>query len=244
MRPVLDRTGRMRVLELWRYPVKSMLGEALDEVVVGADGFEGDRRYALFDTETGQGLTARRVPELLFASARLVGDGVTITLPDGTVTDDDGVLSKWLGRDVELRASDYDGTRTYEVPLVVEEDQEDVWVEWNGPRGAFHDSNKTRVSMVSVGSLGAWDPRRFRSNVLLDGSGEDAFIGHTVRLGSAELTVEKAIDRCVMVTRPQPGGVERDVDVLKTILNDRAGNLAIGALVSTPGVVRVGDELT
>jgi uncharacterized protein len=234
----------MRVLELWRYPVKSMLGEQLAEVDIGLEGFVGDRHWALFDTETGQGLTARRVPDLLFASARVVGDDVEITLPDGTVTNDSAALSKWLGRDVELRRSSFDGTRAYEVPLVVEEDSEDVWVEWNGPRGAFHDSTKTRVSLLSTGSLGAWDARRFRSNVLLDGSGEDELVGTTVILGTATLTVEKPIDRCVMVTRPQPGGIDRDVDVLKTILNERAGNLAIGALVEVGGVVRVGDELT
>jgi uncharacterized protein YcbX len=233
----------MRVLELWRYPVKSMLGEQLDEVEVGTDGFAGDRRYALFDTETGHGLTARRVPELLFASARIVGGGVEITLPDGTVTADDAELSTWLGREVVLRSCTYDGTRTYEVPLVVEEDQEDVWVEWNGPRGAFHDSTKTRVSLVSTGSLGDWDARRFRSNVVLDGSDEDALIGSAATLGTAGLTIEKPIDRCVMITRPQAGGVERDVGVFKTILNERAGNLAIGALVTSPGAVRVGDEL-
>ena len=60
----------MRVSELWRYPVKSLQGEQVDSVAVTADGLEGDRRFAIYDVETGFGLTARRVPELLFASAR------------------------------------------------------------------------------------------------------------------------------------------------------------------------------
>ena len=63
----------MRVLELWRYPVKSLLGERLESVRVTENGFEGDRRFAIYDLETGFGLTARRVPELLFASARTIG---------------------------------------------------------------------------------------------------------------------------------------------------------------------------
>ena len=75
----------MRVTELWRYPVKSLLGERLESVQVTADGFEGDRRFAIYDVETGFGLTARRVPELLFARARLREDGsAEIELPDGS----------------------------------------------------------------------------------------------------------------------------------------------------------------
>jgi len=47
-----------------------------------------------------------------------------------------------------------------------------------------------------------------------------------------------------MTTRPQPGGIERDLDVLRTISRERDGCLAIGALVVQPGAVRVGDALT
>jgi uncharacterized protein YcbX len=65
----------MRVLELWRYPVKSLQGERLDLAAVTTAGLEGDRRFALFDVDTGFGLTGRRVPELLFGAARLREDG-------------------------------------------------------------------------------------------------------------------------------------------------------------------------
>jgi hypothetical protein len=55
--------------------------------------------------ETGFGLTGRRVPELLFAAARLRDDGgVDITLPDGSLARNDEALSKWLGRRVTLRS--------------------------------------------------------------------------------------------------------------------------------------------
>jgi hypothetical protein len=47
-----------------------------------------------------------------------------------------------------------------------------------------------------------------------------------------------------MTTRAQPGGVERDLDVLRTINRDRNGFLSVGALVIEPGAVRVGDTLT
>jgi uncharacterized protein YcbX len=79
--------------------------------------------------------------------------------------------------------------------------------------------------------------------VLLDGEGEDAWVGSTLVAGGAALTVQKQIDRCVMTTLPQPDGIERDLDVLRTIRRDRGGFLAIGALVEQPGVVRVGDDV-
>ena len=232
----------MRVQELWRYPVKSLQGQRLDAVDVGPQGLAGDRQWALFDRSTGFGLTARRVPELLFAAARVRDDGgVEVVLPDGTVTTDDAVLSDWLGRPVTLRAAEAErGPRHYESP----DDDEDLWDAFEGASGAFHDSSRIRVSLVSTGTLGTWDRRRFRANVVLEGTGEDALVGRRVRLGGAELDVVKQVGRCVMVTRPQPGGIGRDNGVLKTIHRERDGSLAVGALVARAGAVAVGDELT
>ena len=236
----------MRVAELWRYPVKSLQGERLTSAEAGPDGLAGDRQWALFDVDTGFGLTARRVPDLLFLSARLRADGhVEVVLPDGTVTSDDAVLSDWLGRSVALRAAaDAPGERRYESPQEIGEADEYDWDVFSGARGAFHDSSRIRVSLVSTGTLGTWDRRRFRANVVLEGAGEDALVGRRVRLGGAELDVVKQVARCVMVTRPQPGGIGRDNGVLKTVHRERDGCLAVGALVARPGTVAVGDELT
>ncbi len=235
----------MRALELWRYPVKSLQGEQLDVARVTPDGLEGDRAFALFDLETGFGLTGRRVPELLFASARLRDDAdVEITLPDGTVTRDDDALSAWLGRRVMLRAADADVTRRYENPIDFEREATSAWVPFSGAGGAFHDSSRAHVSLVSSGTIGTWDRRRFRANVLVDDAGEDALVGSRATLGDSVLDVAMRIERCVMTTRPQPGGIERDLDVLRTINRDRDGCLAIGARVVGPGTVRIGDELT
>lgn len=205
----------MRVAELWRYPVKSLLGERLAGARIGPDGIEGDRRWALVDLGTGLAMTARRVPELLFAAARTRPGGVEVVLPDGTATTDDAVLSAWLGRPVALRAV-----------------------------GACHDNPSFRVSLVSTGALGGWDRRRFRANVVLDGDGEDALVGSAARLGSVLLDVGAPIERCVLVTRPQAGGIGRDTGVLKTVHRERAGRLAVGATVRRPGTVAVGDAVS
>ena len=233
----------MRVVELWRYPVKSLLGERLDEAAIEEEGVEGDRRFAIFDLESGFGLTGRRVPELLFASARVRdGGGVAITLPDGSIAPDDDALSMWLKRRVTLRAADEEETRSYENPVDFEHEATSDWSPFDGAGGVFHDSPRARVSLVSTGTIGSWDRRRFRANVYVDGQGEDAFVGSKMALGDAVLDVAMRIERCVMTTRRQAGGVARDLDVLRTINRDRAGCLAVGGRVLQGGTVRVGDD--
>lgn len=236
----------MQVTQLWRYPVKSVGGERLETATVGDFGIAGDRGWGVFDLGSGTVLTARRTPDLLFASARLVDGELIITIPGVGDADEDAAtpaLSKWLGREVELRRAGDEGG-TYEAPMDFERDAD--WVSWTGPAGAWHDSKWSRLSLVSTATLGDWDIRRFRANIVVDGSGEDDFVGDHLRIGGeagAELAVFKPIDRCVMVTRPQPG-LDRDIDLLKQINAERASRLAIGALVATPGTVAVGDEVT
>jgi uncharacterized protein len=235
----------MRVTEIRRFPVKSMGGETLFDATVTDLGITGDRGWSLYDHATGTTLTARRTPELLYASSRLDADDLVITLPDGSEIGEDGSarLSAWLSRDVELRAAgerNLDTGGVYEVPLDPEHDAE--WVSWTGPGGAFHDSAQTRLSLVSTATLGNWDRRRFRTNVIVDASGEDGFVGGRISIGDVMLDVTKQVDRCVMVSRPQPG-VERDLQVLKTINAERATFLAIGCLVAEPGLLALGDEV-
>jgi hypothetical protein len=235
----------VQVAELWRYPVKSLLGERLDAVAVSADGLEGDRQFAIYDLESGLGLTARRVPELLFASACLRVDGTAeITLPDGSRAEDDDGLSEWLGRPVTLRSAATEAARRYENVVDFEHEPTSGWESFEGAAGAFHDSAGARVSLVSTATTGSWDPRRFRSNILLEGDGEDALVGSRIALGEATLDVGMRIKRCVMTTRAQAGGVERDLDVLRTIARERDARLAVGALVVEQGTIRVGDTLS
>ena len=237
--------GPMRVIALWRYPVKSLQGESIGTAEVTRLGFAGDRQYALFDVATGFGLTARRVPQLLFASARVrTDDSVEITLPDGSVAVDDGALSAWLGRQVTLRAADSSSTpRRYENVADFEHEPSSSWQSFDGSAGAFHDSAGACVSLLSQTTIEGWASRRFRANVLLERGPEDALVGSRVQIGSACLDVGMHITRCVMVTRPQPGGIDRDLDVLRRIHRGRNSCLAVGATVHQPGTVRVGDAL-
>jgi uncharacterized protein YcbX len=236
----------VRVVELWRYPVKSMQGEPLERCRVTADGIEGDRAWALFDPATGYGLTARRVPELLFASARLQADGsVAVLGPDGERLESAQDVGGWLGRPIELRAASEGAASDRLYENVVDPAREDgAWESFRGASGAFHDSGEVRVSLVSTASLGGWDRRRFRANVVFEGASEDLLLGSRLTLGSAELEVGKRISRCVMVTRAQPGGIENDPRVLREIARERENLLAVGATVVRPGEIAVGDRLT
>ena len=107
-----------RVQQLWRFPVKSMAGEAVTQVELTTDGVLGDRAWALQDVESGRIVSAKDVrhfPDLLrcraaYASPPVRGAGwptVTITLPDGSevhCADPDASrrLSQVLAREVRL----------------------------------------------------------------------------------------------------------------------------------------------
>src|SRR6476646_2376709 len=106
------------VEELWRYPVKTMIGEQLNATEVSESGLLGDRAYALRDTSDGKIATAknpRKWPNLFDYRAALVGVPIAgaklpparITLPNGTTigtedTDASRILSAALKREVKL----------------------------------------------------------------------------------------------------------------------------------------------
>ena len=99
------------VLELWRYPVKSLQGELLTSAEIESTGLQGDRCWGIRDVETGKILTGRRAPQLLFAAATLQADGTPmITLPTGVRChgpgrETDAALSDWLDKPVQLVTS-------------------------------------------------------------------------------------------------------------------------------------------
>jgi uncharacterized protein YcbX len=233
--------GVVRVMQLWRFPVKSLQGERVATAPVGPRGIAGDRGWGIVDVATGYVLGAKKEPRLLLAGARVTADGVAVTLPDGTAADDES-LSAWLGRPVRLTRADADRSGTYEIAADFERESDSDWISWQGPVGSFHDSTKVALSVASTGSFGSWDARRFRMNVIVDGAGEETLVGRVVRLGTVVATVVKPVDRCVMVTRAQPG-LERDLDVLRTINRERGTFLGIGLRIDTAGTIAEGDEL-
>ena len=108
-----------RVAEIWRYPVKSMAGEQVPDARLGPLGMHADRMWAVRDVEADVTTSAKRLPGLLWCTARFAaapppeaGPGnapeVIIGFPDGTEvsSSDPGVhaaLSSYVDRDVQLR---------------------------------------------------------------------------------------------------------------------------------------------
>jgi uncharacterized protein YcbX len=248
----------VHVAELWRHPVKSLQGEPLDDAVVEDSGLSGDRRWGIVDRETGMVLTARRVPSLLFASSRLADTGVELLLPDGNVfiapsAHADDVLSEWIGRRVTLAHAESFGAGVGEYFADSTDDNSAV-VTWTMPPGRFVDALPLLV--ITTASLregralhpdGAWETRRFRPNIVVDveddGWVEDAWCGRTIRVGTAAVQPAAPCERCTMVTRPQPG-LDRDLDVFKVLARHHGATFGVWTAVVTPGIVRVGDEVT
>jgi uncharacterized protein len=102
----------MQVAELWRYPVKSMIGEAHDRLTLTTQGVVGDRGWAVRDEVRGGIRGAKKIGGLMTLTAQYTngpGGPVAISLPDGgQVTSDDvevdAQLSAALGHRVTLQA--------------------------------------------------------------------------------------------------------------------------------------------
>ena len=103
-----------KVIEIWRYPFKSMGGGMLSETTLGPLGIPGDRGWALRDEEAGEVRSAKKLPALMRCRARYVREPengeippVEITLPDGTTVRSDAPeaaekLSALIGRKATL----------------------------------------------------------------------------------------------------------------------------------------------
>jgi uncharacterized protein YcbX len=156
------------VVALWRYPVKSMMGEELHAIEVTERGLLGNRAYALVDRADGKAATAKnphKWPRLFDGRATFIAPAhtaapvppVRIALPDGTtVTSDRGdlnqLLSQALNREVTLRAAQR-GTVTAEEywPDMEGLDHRDTVTDFTLPEGTFFDV--AMVHLVTTATL-------------------------------------------------------------------------------------------
>jgi hypothetical protein len=147
----------LHVAELWRYPVKSLLGERLPTLDLVGDGVEGDRTWGIQDRSDGRILTARREPRLLFASSRVAAHGIpVITLPNGQEvagpgSATDAALSAWLGKAVTLVAAAAIEAARAEYFADATDDMSRA-IEWTMPKGRFVDAFPVLI-MTTTGLL-------------------------------------------------------------------------------------------
>ena len=244
-----------RVVALWRYPVKSMLGERVDRIAIDADGVAGDRIRALFDPERGEyasAKTIRRYGDLFRCQATLEDDArVRIVLPDGRAFVEEAAsdaLSQLVGAPVRLARWEERHPRWYSFHgadrRASDPDRRDAT--------RFHDSSRIHlISEATLASLRADAPedvRRFRPNIVVataaGGYPEEGWSGCTIAIGDAHIIVERPCPRCVMPTLPQAGGVEHDPDVRRRLLDRNDDNAGVLCDIAAPGTVALGDDLT
>ncbi len=207
----------LRVDGLWRYPVKSLAGEALNGAELTANGIPGDRIVHVRGPEGVR--TSRRQHRMLGLKGTLGADGQPLV--DGVRWDAPEVLAAVrlaAGDDAELAA--YDGPERFDIlPLLVATD---------GAVAAF-----------------GRDIRRLRPNILIggvDGMDETTWEGAELHIGEAVIGLDSLRGRCPMTT-VDPDTLVRDPAVLKDIGRRFGGRLALNAEVLRPGRVQVGDPV-
>jgi MOSC domain-containing protein len=183
---------------LFRYPVKSMLGETLSELTIGAGGAIGDRAWALHEIVNGRIVSAKKWRQTLEFRAAYDSQSPapTITLPDGRKIVADApeapeLLSAAFGRQVGIRRTEADrslrasfdpemvfGDLPLErmLPVLLKYHPIDAGPDnWGMPTGTFFDVAPLHIlatgTLEHLGTLNrdsSFDVRRFRPNILID----------------------------------------------------------------------------
>ena len=208
----------MHIQELWRYPVKSMRGERLTEAVLERSGIRGDRNIVVVSEARDRIITARTHPGLLGLQGAVSAEGVTLV--DGHPWDSAEALALTqdaAGEAVRLIDAGEHTERFDVLPLLVATD------------GA-------------IAELGM-DLRRLRPNIVIGGvtgQAERGWPGSSLRVGEVAIEVAQLRMRCVMTTF-DPDTLKQDLGVLRKIVKEAGGKLALDCAVAHPGVLREGD---
>jgi uncharacterized protein YcbX len=206
----------VRVTGLWRYPVKSLGGEALRSAELTLNGVAGDRVVHVSGPRGP--LTGRTRYGLLTVPASLGSDGVPYVAGHRW---DSGEAAEIIGQ------IGGPGAR-----LVAD----------TGP----HRFDVLNLLVATDGAVQRFghDVRRLRPNLLLAGVPADiepTMPGQAIAIGDAVIGVHSVRGRCV-VTSIDPDTGEQDLDVFRRIRTVFGGELALNSWVIRPGTVRVGDE--
>lgn len=247
---------------LFRFPVKSMQGEAVTAVRVENGHVAGDRQWAVIDVESGVTLSAKRHGALLEAAARTESSGtVVLTIPglgehEAGAPGTDEALSGFLGRPVVLSRR---GTEAPPIELLVDAlDDDSEIIAFPVPEGHFADLADAHIlttsSLEAASRLypdGDWDIRRFRPTMLVSGAGEgfaeDGWIGSKVGFG-AEPTAGVILEvfmptvRCSLPPRAQPG-LPRDTAMARVLKEQHDYCLGVYAACRQDGTISRGDAV-
>lgn len=211
----------MHIQELWRYPVKSMRGERLSQAIVEQTGIQRDRNIVVVSQAGDRILTARTHPGLLGLQGSVSSEGITLIEGHPWHSPEALALSrKAAGEPVRLVDAGEHTERFDVLPLLVATD------------GAIRE-------------LGM-DLRRFRPNIVIGGVAgqtERSWPGSSLQSGQVVIDVAQLRMRCVMTTF-DPDTLRQDLNVLRKIVREVEGKLALDCAVTSPGVLREGDAIS
>jgi uncharacterized protein YcbX len=226
------------IVELNRYPVKSMAGERLTAAELRWQGLAGDRQYSFFranDLGRFPWLSARDLSRLVLYRPSFGDPGdprrsaVEVTTPEGDRLPLDSPelrsrLSEEAGEDLRLLQV---GRGTYDAM----------------PVSLATTATHAAVDAVHGATL---DPRRYRSNIVVDAPDREiAWTGRLLQIGGDDgprLLVNDAIPRCALITI-DPDTSERDPEVMRTVAQRFDNAVGVYCATARPGIIRVGDTV-
>jgi len=252
-----------KVESLWRYPVKSMRGEELDEAFAGFSGIYGDRLFAFRSSASPKGFpyfTAREQTKLLqyrpcfrypdkaarpvnLSEAESMGANPVSADPSELVVDVETPDGRTLAIDdpvlMELVRTDIDPK--HQLTLMRSE------------RAMTDCRPFSMFSLQSARQLGEEtgmpiDKRRFRANVYVDltlaeGFGENSFVGKSLRIGpKVVVTILERDPRCMMITLDPDTG-EKTPAILKKVAQAHDGMAGVYGAVMVEGMLHKGDSV-
>ncbi len=269
----MGRTLVGELKALWRYPVKSMQGEALAVCEVVESGILGDRTHALWDVATRRVASAKNPQKwsalldchATFETAPQKGETmppVQITLPIGTTVtstqaDIDPLLSDWTGREVQFLSAVPEAPSLDQYwPDVEGREHRDTVLELLMPEGTFFDS--CPIHAITVATLerlkvlypvGDFEPCRFRPNLLIDTQAaqasfvENDWVGHILSIGES---VRLQVDTACprcVVTTLAQQGLPQDLNILRTTAQHNDVIAGVRLSVIAGGIIRAGDSV-
>jgi uncharacterized protein YcbX len=261
------------VVSLWRYPVKSMMGEELNATEITERGLFGDRAYALVDSADAKVATAknpRKWPNLFDFRATFIEPAcadakvppVRIALPDGTnvashQSDLNQILSKALNREVRLAAAQRGTVNAEEYwPDMEGLDHRDTVTDFTLPEETFFDC--AMVHLLTTATLdrlrelypqGRFEVRRFRPNIVVQlrsgekSFAENAWVGHTLAVGDGVRLSITGSCGRCVMTTLAQGDLSNDPGILRTAAQHNQAHVGVYAAVARAGTIRRGDPV-
>ena len=251
------------VESLWRYPVKSMRGEELDEIFAGYPGIYGDRVFAFTSSLSSKGFpffTGRDQRQMIRYRPRFRN-------PDKATRPVDLAEAEKLGAnplsadpaELMIDVETPDGkTFAIDDPALIDNLRANVdeshQLRLRRSEKAMTDCRPLSIFAVqSAKKLGEEtgtnvDKRRFRANVYLDltnadGFAENEFVGRSLRIGpKVVVSVLERDPRCMMITL-DPDTAEKTPTILKQVAQAHEGMAGVYGAVLMEGMIRKGDSV-